>query len=165
MYQKILVPLDGSKLAECAIPHVEELARGCGTEQVILVSVTERITGYRVIESHTRTLGEQLSPGPGERLIPEAVGKLERQARRYLGKIAKKLEAKGINVQEEVLLGKPADEITLYAANEKCDLIVMSSHGRSGPSRWTRGSVADKILRASSVPVLLIGAPGCVPGI
>jgi nucleotide-binding universal stress UspA family protein len=166
MYQKILVPLDGSKLAECSIPHVEELAKGCGTEQVILVSVTERIEGYRVLESHnTWTLGEQLSPGPEERLIPEAVGKLERQARRYLGRIAKKLEAKGVSVQEEVLLGKPAEEITLYAANEKCDLIVMSSHGRSGPSRWTHGSVADKILRTSSVPVLLIRAPGCVPGI
>jgi nucleotide-binding universal stress UspA family protein len=164
MYTKILLPLDGSKLAECAISHAEKLADGCGTEQVILVSVTERIEGYRVLENNTWTLGEQLSPGAGERLVPEAVGKLERQARRYLGKIAKTLEAKGINVLEEVLLGKPADEITLYAANERCDLIVMSSHGRSGPSRWARGSVADKILRASSVPVLLIRAPGCAPG-
>jgi nucleotide-binding universal stress UspA family protein len=165
MYKKILVPLDGSKLAECSIPHVEELASGCGTEQVILVSVTERIEGYRVFENHTETLGEQLSHGAGERLVPEAVGKLERQARRYLTRIAKTLEAKGINVQEEVLLGKPADEIALYAANERCDLIVMASHGRSGPSRWARGSVADKILRTSSVPVLMIRAPGCVPGI
>ncbi len=165
MYKKILVPLDGSKLAECVLPHVEELAKGCGTNEVILVSVTERIEGYRVMENQTQSLGEQLSPGAGERLIPEAVGKLERQARRYLGKIAKTLEAKGVKVLTEVLLGKPAEEIALYAANEKCDLITMASHGRSGPSRWARGSVADKILRASSVPVLLIRAPGCVPGI
>jgi nucleotide-binding universal stress UspA family protein len=165
MYQKILVPLDGSKLAECALPHVEELAKGCDTGQVILVSVTERIAGYRVIESQTMTLGGQLSPGPGERLVPEAVGKMERQARRYLGRVAKKLEAKGIKVLTEVLLGKPAEEIAFYAANNGCDLIIMSSHGRSGPSRWTHGSVADKILRASSVPVLMIRAPGCGPDV
>ncbi len=165
MYQKILVPLDGSKLAECALPHVEKLAEGCGTEQVILVSVTERIEGYKVVGNHTRTLGEQLSPGAGKRSIPEMVGKLERQALRYLGRVAKTLEAKGIKVLTEVLLGKPAEEIALYAANNGCDLIIMSSHGRSGPSRWARGSVADKILRASSVPVLLIRAPGCASGI
>ena len=157
MYQKILVPLDGSKLAECAIPHVEKIAEGCGAEQVILVSVTERVSGYRVMDDPGQPLGQ--------RLAPEAVGKLERQARRYLGKIAKTLEAKGIKVLEEVLMGKPADEITLYAANERCDLIIMASHGRSGPSRWAHGSVTDKVLRASSVPVLMIKAPGCVPGI
>ena len=153
MYQKIMVPLDGSKLAECVLPHVEELATCCGTEQVILVSVTERITGYRVIEDPTQPLGE--------RLLPEAVGKKEKQAQRYLGKIAKALEAKGIKVLTEVLLGKPAEEITLYAANEGCDLIIMASHGRSGPSRWAYGSVAEKVFRANCAPLLMVRAPGC----
>jgi nucleotide-binding universal stress UspA family protein len=157
MYQKILVPLDGSKLAECVLPYVEKLATCCGTEQVILVSVTERVTGYRVIEDYTQPLGE--------RLAPEAVGKKEKQAQRYLGKIAKTLEAKGIKVLTEVLLGKPAEEIAFYAANEGCDLIIMASHGRSGPSRWAYGSVADKVFRASSVPILMVRAPGCVGGI
>jgi len=115
MYQKIMVPLDGSELAECVLPHVEKLAKCSATEQVILVSVTERVTGYRVIEDYTRPLGERLVPGSGERLVPEAVGKQERQARRYLGKIAKTLEAKGIKVLTEVLLGKPTEEIALYA--------------------------------------------------
>lgn len=50
MFQKILVPLDGSKLAECALPYAEELARGCNTEEVVLVSVTERVQGYRPME-------------------------------------------------------------------------------------------------------------------
>ena len=165
MYQKILVPLDGSKLAECVLPHVEEIAAHCGTEEVILVSVTERITGYRVTEEYTQPLGEQLVPAAEERLAPEAVGKQERQAQKYLVRVAKKLEAKGIKVLTEVLLGKPAQEIALYAANERCDLIIMASHGRSGPSRWAHGSVADKVFRASSVPVLMIKAPGCAPGI
>ena len=70
MYKKILVPLDGSKLAECALHHVEELAKGCGTEEVILVSVTERVKGYRALEEPSQPLGQ--------RLIPEAFGKIGR---------------------------------------------------------------------------------------
>jgi nucleotide-binding universal stress UspA family protein len=156
MYKKILVPLDGSKLAECVLPHVERIATSCGTEQVILVSVTERITGYRVMDDPSQPLGE--------RLVPEGVGKQEKQAQKYLGKIAKALEAKGIKVLTEVLLGKPAEEI-IHAANRECDLIIMASHGRSGLSRWTHGSVADKVFRASHAPVLLVKAPGYVGGV
>jgi nucleotide-binding universal stress UspA family protein len=157
MYKRILVPLDGSKLAECALPHAEALAKGCDTEKVILVSVTERVQGYRAFEDPGQPLGQQLAP--------EAVGKKENQAQRYLGRIAKAMEDKGIKVDTEVLLGKPADEIVIYAKHPGCDIIVMSSHGRSGPSRWAYGSVADKVFRGSSVPVLMIRAPGCVPHI
>jgi len=171
MYKKILVPLDGSKLAESALPHVEELAKGCDTEEVILISVTERIQGYRVLEGSGQPIptptGGWLSPSQplGERLVPEAFGKKEKQAQRYLDRIAKKLEARGINVSTEVLLWKPAEAIVGYAKQCGCDLIVMASHGRSGPSRWAYGSVADKVLRSSCIPVLMIRAPGCVPGI
>jgi nucleotide-binding universal stress UspA family protein len=157
MYKKILVPLDGSKLAECALPHVEELAKGCDTEEVILVSVTERVKGYRALEEPSQPLGQ--------RLIPEAFGKKEKQAQKYLDRIAKAMAAKGINVSTEVLLWKPDEAIVGYAKQFRCDLIVMASHGRSGPSRWAHGSVADKVLRASGIPVLMIRARGCTPGI
>jgi nucleotide-binding universal stress UspA family protein len=157
MYKKILVPLDGSKLAECALPHVEELAKGCDTEEVILVSVTERVKGYRALEEPSQPLGQ--------RLIPEAFGKKEKQAQKYLDRIAKAMAAKGINVSTEVLLWKPDEAIVGYAKQSRCDLIVMASHGRSGPSRWAHGSVADKVLRASGIPVLMIRARGCTPGI
>ena len=152
-----MVTLDGSKLAECVLPHVEELAVGGMGEEVILVSVTERIQGYRAVSDYSQPLGE--------RLVPEAVGKKEKQAQRYLSKVAKGLEARGIKVQTEVLLGNPAEEIAFYAENKGCDLIVMASHGRSGPSRWAHGSVADKVFRASCVPVLMVRAPGCKAGI
>ena len=157
MYKKILVPLDGSKLAECALPHVEELAKGCDTEEVILVSVTERVKGYRALEEPSQPLGQ--------RLIPEAFGKKEKQAQKYLDRIAKAMAAKGINVSTEVLLWKPDEAIVGYAKQYGCDLIVMASHGRSGPSRWAHGSVAEKVLRTSGIPVLMIRAPGCVPNI
>lgn len=171
MYKKILVPLDGSKLAECALPHLEVLAKGCDTEEVVLVSVTERVQGYRVLEGSGPPIpspsGGWMAPSQplGERVVPEAYGKKEKQAQRYLDRIAKKLTAKGLNVSTEVLLWKPAEAIVGYANQTECDLIVMASHGRSGPSRWAYGSVADKVLRSSCIPVLMIRAPGCVPGI
>jgi len=157
MYKKILVPLDGSKLAECALPYAEALAKGCDAEKVILVSVTERVQGYRAFEEPSQPLGQQL--------VPEAFGKQEEQAQKYLGRIAKAMEAKGIKVSTDVLLGDPAEEIVIYAKHPGCDLIVISSHGRSGVSRWTHGSVADRVFRGSPVPVLMVKAPGCVPGI
>jgi nucleotide-binding universal stress UspA family protein len=157
MFRSILIPLDGSKLAECALSCAEELAKGCNIEQVVLVSVTERAEGYRPVDDPSQPFGQ--------RLIPEAVGKKEKQAQRYLDRLAKALKAKGIKVQTEVLLGNPAEEITFFAKHRGVDLIVMSSHGRSGPSRWAHGSVADKVFRASSVPILMVRAPGCVAGI
>ncbi len=171
MYKKILVPLDGSKLAECALPHVKELAKGCGATEIMLVSVTERVQGYRAVEGST---GPVVSSGGGwagsiqppvQRLVPEAFGKKEKQAQRYLDRIAKTLAGKGIKVNTDVLLWKPAEAIVGYAKQYGCDLIVMASHGRSGPSRWAHGSVADKVLRSSCIPVLMIRAPGCIAGI
>ena len=171
MYKKIMVPLDGSKLAEAALPHVEELAKGCDTEEVILVSVTERVRGYRAIEGSTESSigsgggwGSSMQSA-GQHFVPEATGKKEKQAQRYLDRVAKALTAKGINVSTEVLLWKPAEAIVGYAKQYGCDLIVMASHGRSGPSRWAHGSVADKVLRSSCIPVLMVRAPGCVPGV
>jgi nucleotide-binding universal stress UspA family protein len=157
MYVRIMVPLDGSKLAECALAHLEEIAKGCHPEEVVLVSVTERVKAYRALDDFSKPMGQ--------RLASEAVGKKERQAQRYLDRIAKGLESQGIKVRTEVLLGNPAQEITFYAEHKSVDLIVMASHGRSGPSKWAHGSVADKVFRASCVPILMVRAPGCVPGI
>jgi nucleotide-binding universal stress UspA family protein len=165
MYRRILVPLDGSKLAECALPHAEALAKGCDTEEIILVSVTERVQGYRAAEGSTEPV--VLSGGgwvgsiqpPLQRLVPEAFGKKEEQAQMYLDRIAKELESKGIRARIEVLLGNPAEEIINFVERGDTDVIVMSSHGRSGLSRWTHGSVADKVFRHSPVPVLMVRAP------
>ncbi len=153
MIKKIVVPLDGSKLAECALPYAEELASVIPGGQVQLISVTERVVGFRAVEDPS-------SPTE-QRLAPEAVGKMERQANRYLDRIAKGLKAKGLDVQTAVLYGKPADEIAIYVETEKPDLLVMSSHGRTGPSRWAFGSVADKVSRGVNIPVMVIRAPGC----
>jgi len=171
MYKRILVPLDGSKLAECALPHAEGLAKGCNTAEIILVSVTERVQGYQAVDGSTEPFvlsgggwGSAIQPPP-QRLVPKAFGKKEKQAERYLGRIAETLEAKRIKVHTQVLFWPPAEAIASYAEQSGADIIVMSSHGRSGVSRWAYGSVADKVLRSSCIPVLVIRAPGCVPGI
>jgi len=160
MYRKIIAPLDGSKLAECALPHLEELAKALKPEEIVLISVTERIAG-RTRAPEMGELAHASSVAP----VPVEVGKLQRQAERYLERIARRMESKGIKARTEVLLGSPAEEIVHYAEENAVDLIVMASHGRSGPSRWAFGSVADKVFRASCVPVLMIRAPGCVPSV
>ncbi|OGO06013.1 MAG: hypothetical protein A2Y60_05020 [Chloroflexi bacterium RBG_13_54_9] len=65
----------------------------------------------------------------------------------------------------QVLMGNPPEEIASYAEESGVDLIVMASHGRSGPSRWAYGSVAEKVFRSSCVPVMMVRAPGCFPGL
>ena len=100
----------------------------------------------------------------GETLVPEAGGKLEKQGQKYLDRIAKGLESKGIKVKTEMLMGNPAEELTIYAKTEKCDLVIMASHGCSGPSRWTHGGVSEKVIRSNCAPLLMVRAPGCTLG-
>ena len=76
---------------------------------------------------------------------------------------SRRLIKKGVNAKTEVLLGKPAEAITSYAEKNGIDLIIMSSHGRSGISRWASGSVAERVFRSACVPVLMVRAPGCSP--
>jgi len=128
-YRKILVPLDGSELAECALPHAIGIAKAFSAE-VVLVSVTE----------------------------------IKHDAQGYLAKIVERIPTEGVTVATDAdEHGNPADGILASAQLYNCDLIVMSSHGRSGPSKWTHGSVAEKVFRASTVPVLMVRAPNCAP--
>ncbi len=177
MYRRIMVPLDGSKLAECVLPHVTATARGCGTEEVILVSVTERVPVRQTWRDTSVSLSQKMLdlsvgtsvPAPDmpqdQPVFVGAVGRMYKQAQRYLDRIAKQLRKEGISVRTEVLLGRPAEEIVGYAANNEIDLIIIATHGRSGISRWVMGSVADRVIRSVCVPVLMVRAPGCVPGI
>lgn len=166
MYERILVPLDGSKLAECALPYVEKLAKDCGAQEVILVSVTEQVrTRTRAPEARELYRSSDMShlASTGGDVVV-TYGKKERQAQRYLDRVAKGLKAQGLTVRTEVLSWPPAEAIASYAAQHNADIIVMSSHGRSGPSKWAYGSVADRVFRSSCVPVLMVRAPGCVAG-
>ena len=154
MYQKILVPLDGSQLAESVLPHVELMVEA-GTKEVVLTTVTELIDA-RSYKVRIAPEGQTLPPLVPVVKMPAAVGKMQRQGERYLNRVAKKLTKKGADVRTRVLLGNPAEEITSLAEEEGVDLIVLSSRGRSGHNRWALGSISDKMLRASQVPLLLV---------
>ena len=154
MYQRIMVPLDGSELAACVLPHVEAIAKGCNPEEIILVRVVEPLHMHG---------GEEYG------IVQEERKKLEADsmdvAQDYLKRIKRQLEDKGLMVKSAVIFGKAADELVDYVKNNNIDLVIIASHGRSGVSRWVWGSVADRILRGVCVPVMIIRAPGCYPGI
>jgi nucleotide-binding universal stress UspA family protein len=159
MYRKILVPLDGSPLAECVLPHVESIAGGCGPAQVILA---------RVVEAFRLPVGDEGYAFSGEeakRIEKNWEEKNRARAEEYLKGIKKKFKGDTMQVETAVLRGRAVEELTAYAEKQGVDLIAIATHGQSGVSRWVWGSVADRILRSSCVPVLMVRAPGCVPGI
>ena len=157
MYQKILVPLDGSKLAECVLPHVEMLAKGCGVAEVILL----RVCASPAIPSDYPAS----MPISWEEHAGQITTYAQQQCSLYLTDVEKQLKDSGLNVRSESVLGNAANEIVDYASKNDVDLIVIASHGRSGPSRWAYGSVAEKVFRSTCVPILMVRAPGCVTGI
>lgn len=149
MYKKILVPLDGSELAECVLPHVKAIAAGCGEGEVLLLRIVE-------------PLPAGTPPAVDFEVVQKAGVKT---AEEYLARIKAKLNKEGLNVEAKVSTGRPAETITDFAQREKVDLITIATHGRSGISRWVFGSVADKLVRSSSVPILLIRPKGFESGI
>jgi len=151
MYKTLVVPLDGSKLAECVLPHVETLAKGCHVENIIFL---------RMVEPFTRVVGEVFSQEQIKRINSEMIS----EAEGYLQTLLKGLRYNGVKTKSEVIVGRPAEGIAEYATKANADLIIIATHGHSGLSRWVWGSVADRTLRSSCVPVLMVRAPGCIPG-
>ena len=151
MYQKVLVPLDGSELAECALDHAKAIAAG-SRSQVVL---------FRAIEP--LLILQKLDLDIADR-YREAEDKFEAQVKGYLDRMAGPLKQSGIPVETAVVSLTHVDvagEILNFAGERNIDLIVMSTHGRSGISRWAFGSVADRVARHSAVPVLIVAPQGC----
>jgi nucleotide-binding universal stress UspA family protein len=155
VYGKILVPLDGSEVAEGVLPHVEELARRFDSK-VTLIQVVAPLSKL-VAETVPASL-EPTGAGAavGLEAAAEAVKAEHEGARAYLDGVAERLRAGGIAVQMEVVEGMAGDAIVDYAHHHELDLIAMSTHGRSGLLRLFYGSVADHVLRHAGTPVLLI---------
>ena len=154
MYQKILVPLDGSELAECVLPHVKAIADGCRIGKVVLLSVVEtlQVPIYDMFPAEWRE-------------DPKLLEKGKSAAEQYLKKVTGQMELGNTKIETQVLVGDVAENVARYASQNQVDLIAIATHGRSGVSRWFWGSTADKILRSACVPVLMVRAPGCVPAI
>jgi nucleotide-binding universal stress UspA family protein len=135
----LLAPLDGSQLAEQALPYAEHLARS-GPAEVTLLYVEP------AQEVATLSRNPRASLREANRKDVEV----------YLDSIKSGLAGAGVQVQTKTRIGHPAEQITDEAEEESVDLIVISSHGRTGLARWALGSVADQVLHASPVPVLVI---------
>jgi nucleotide-binding universal stress UspA family protein len=159
MYSKILVPLDGSKLGECTLGHVRDIATGCGMAEIVLLTVTESENFFVQYETNLAQMNREVA----EKEKSEALSM--QKAQTYLNAISDNLKKAGLNVKTEVIKETnsqdPAEVILDYTKNNNVDLIVIATHGRSGITRWAFGSVADRIVRHSKVPVLTITPSGC----
>jgi nucleotide-binding universal stress UspA family protein len=141
MYRRVLVPLDGSELAEAIIPFITQIAGPLDLE-VALVRVLQPIP-TEVIEGSRHVVVENVE------------GRLA-EAREYLAGVASGLATTGVRVQTAVRRGEPVTEIVSVARETGADLIAMTTHGRSGLGRLLFGSVAEAVLRQAEVPVFLM---------
>ncbi len=141
MYNRILIPVDGSKTAESVLPYARVLARTLAIP-VALLEVLD--------------VAEALRHVPAERAahLDTRVGDIERLRQDYLQKLAATFS--GISVECIVEKGRPEEVIIEKAAADHATLIAMATHGRSGMSRWLLGSIAEKVLRGSANPLLLV---------
>jgi nucleotide-binding universal stress UspA family protein len=145
--KKILVPLDGSELAEVALPYAEELSVKLGVGIELLRAV--------ILPVYSEPLGGVYS-------VEQEVA-LRTGAEAYLERVSCRLKEKGIDVSSETVCSTAAEGIIDYASKDGVELIVLATHGHSGITRWALGSVADKVIRGTDKPVVLIRAKGHSP--
>jgi len=141
MYKRILLTLDRSPLAEQALPHAVAIAGafGASLELVGVVPIVAQEAMYAA-GAHADWESEVA------------------QYENYLAGVLSRVQGEGLKANREIRRGDVAEEILRHAEEAEVDLIVMSTHGRSGLGRWVYGSIADRVLRHAAVPVLLVRA-------
>jgi nucleotide-binding universal stress UspA family protein len=150
MHEKILVPLDGSKLGEAALPYVEALVSKMLPEVEIEITLLQVLTSSAV------------SPFGGETSAPvdytgEEMEQMKNGALAYLDKTGQALSDKGYTASSAIAIGDASEEIVRVSEEIEADLIAIATHGRSGLSRWAFGSVAEKVLRRGGrVPIVMV---------
>ena len=142
--RRILVPLDGSTVAEQVLPSAASIAQALRAEMILFQVPIVYVSGSLI--------GEWYLPWQG------VLKTAEQDAQAYLNRVAYRLKEQGVNVSKAMQIGAVAESIIAYAEANRIDLIAMCTHGRTGRGRWILGSVADRVLRASSIPILLVRA-------
>ena len=155
MYKKIMVPLDGSELAECVFLHIEGFIASRQVNTIVFVRVLEPDP----MTFHGSYVTNEVDLEKIESYTKKSKEKRKSTAEEYLKQVVNRLKRNGVKFQTEVLVGKVADRLVAYIEANDFDLILIATHGRSGVSRWVRGSVADRILHASHIPILMVQAP------
>jgi len=141
MYKKILVPLDGSPLAEAVLPHAQALAKSEGAELVLLRVAVDPGAEFAFADPA---------------LAASIVQDMEEETKAYMAGIAAKMQDAGYQAVTMMREGPIAETILAVADETQADVIAMSTHGRSGLSRWLMGSIADRVVKHSHVPVMVI---------
>jgi nucleotide-binding universal stress UspA family protein len=152
MFKQILVPLDGSTRAEQALPVAARLARASSGSIVLM-----RVANFPMDYSG----GYAPSPLLTEQMIETGLDNIDE----YLKMVATSEALAGINIKTEAMFGQPSQDILSMVESRRADLIVMSSHGRTGLKRWALGSVAQALAHQSPVPLLVLREGGKVPAI
>ena len=150
MYKKVLVPMDGSDLAECTLSHLKALFKDGSIKEAILLNIVKIDIPWADLESghhiNLQALREQVFAS----------------SKRYLEKVESGLSSQGIKIKKEsVESNRPAEAITEYARTNEMDLILIATHGYTGLKKLMLGSVASGVLNQSSIPVLLIRPEAC----
>jgi nucleotide-binding universal stress UspA family protein len=159
MYQRIMVPLDGSARAEGALPVAAQLARASQATLILTCVVTIPLEyGYAGVG-----MGIAGLYGPATASVPlntEVVDVERAESQKYLANLAGSPDLHGIQTKIEVRMGSPALSLIEAISDQQADLVVMTSHGRTGALRWVLGSVAQHLVRHSSAPVLVLREHG-----
>jgi nucleotide-binding universal stress UspA family protein len=150
--ERILIPLDGSKVGEVALPYVEDLISKLTAAEKVEVTLIQVIASL----THYVIAGEASAQIP---YTEQEMKEIEKRAEGYLKNTGEKLKKLGAAVKIKVAVGNAADEIIRTADEINADLVAMSTHGRSGIGRWAFGSVTDRVLRGGNHPVLMVRAP------
>jgi nucleotide-binding universal stress UspA family protein len=142
--RRILVPLDGSAVAEQVLPTATAVAKALGAA-VILFRIPAVLTSMSLA-------------GEGYLPLDSLIQTANQDAQHYLDRVAATIKAQGVQVSTALQIGGVANAIIDYAERCQIDLIAMCTHGRTGLARWALGSVADRVLRAGRIPLLLVRA-------
>ena len=141
--RQVIVPLDGSELAETALPYAAAIAGRMNMKMTLVRALSIDNIAY----SEGYNLGNMLN---------EAEAEIEADARRHLTSQARRLREEGLDVQTEILRGSASSEIVALARQTDHNMIALATHGRSGMNRLLMGSVAEAVVRASGDPVLVV---------
>lgn len=133
MFERLVVALDGSQLAEQSLPYAVEIANGFASEILLVTVCQSKETDF----------------------TPTYKAYLDRRAEQLEGKLTG-----GAGIKKVVLVGRPAQEIAAYALKNSVDLIIMTSRGRSGAASWLLGSTANELIHSVKIPLLVVKAPG-----
>jgi nucleotide-binding universal stress UspA family protein len=153
MDEKIVIPLDGSKIGEAAIAFADDLISKLSPEVKVEVILLQVLSAF----NFPITAGKATAQVP---FTEEQMKQHKEKATKYLNEIGEPLRSKGVTVSTKVAFGVPSEEIARTAEEINANLIAISTHGRSGYSGWPFGSVTDKVIRrGGNTPITIVRAP------